>query len=436
MNILDILRTANANLLRNKLRSLLTIIAIFVGSFTIIINNGINYGVNSYVDAQVANVGGQGYLEVIKTSEDLTNISFGMGSSGPAEFNPDATPVFQRITQDDLATLRNIEGVERAIGLPMVSARYIQSFENDKRFDISLQVFPSSRLNIDMISGRTVNNDRNTPEIILAPDYAEVLGYTDETILGRTVRLGIRVQQMQDSAPEMTKHLDVTVVGVQNRSVVSMGANFINLAAANAIQNLMFSEIPDEFRPSRDYMFAVIEVAESATDAEITAIQAKLREAGFQAMTIAEQVGMVMSIFDAITTILNVFGAIALLAASIGIVNTLFMAVQERTREIGLMKAMGLSSSKIFLMFSAEAIMLGFWGSMVGIIAASVARGIGNNIANNTFLANLPGFTLIEFSAPQILGIIFLIMLIAFIAGTLPARRAARQNPIDAIRYE
>ncbi|MCL2371196.1 FtsX-like permease family protein [Candidatus Saccharibacteria bacterium] len=437
MNLLDIIRTANSNLFRNKLRSLLTIIAIFVGSFTIILNNGINYGVNSYVDTQVANAGGQGYLEVIKTDHEL-GVNIQMGPSGPTEFDPDATPIFQRITQDDLETLRGVEGVQRAIGLPMVSARYIQSYENNKRFELSLQAFPSDRLNVDMISGRMVNNNRNALEIALAPDFAEALGYTDESVLGRQVRLGIRLQQLGDttSAPEIIRHIDVTVVGVQNRSVVGMGANFINLTTANAIQDLMLSEIPEAFRPADDFMFAIVEVDEDATDEEIAVIQELLREKGFQAMTIAEQVGMVMSIFDAITTILNVFGAIALLAASIGIVNTLFMAVQERTKEIGLMKAMGLSSSKIFLMFSSEAIMLGFWGSVVGIIAASIARVVGNNIANNTFLADLPGFTLIEFSVPSTLSIVFLIMFIAFVAGTLPARRAARQNPIDALRYE
>lgn len=435
MNILDVLRMANANLFRNKVRSILTIIAIFVGSFTIILNSGINYGVNRYVDQQVANVGGDGYLEVLKSSDDLTNISLGLGGSGPTEFDPNATSTIQAITPADLETLRSINGVERATIIPTISAKYIESLENGKQFEVSLQAFPSSRLNIDMITGNVVNNDSDELEIILLPDYAEALGYTDESIIGQTVELGIVVQQLNPNAKEVIENIAVKVVGVQNRSVVSMGRSFVNLAAANAIQDLSFSQIPANYRQSVDY-FAVVEIPENASDEEIERIKSEMRDKGFQAMSIADSVGMVMSVFDAITMILNVFGAIALLAASIGIINTLFMAVQERTKEIGLMKAMGLSNGKIFLMFSAEAIMLGFWGSVVGIGIATIARFVGNRIAEQTFLSSLPGFTLIEFNPPQIAGIVLLIMFIAFLAGSLPARRASRQNPIDALRYE
>jgi putative ABC transport system permease protein len=426
---------ANANLFRNKVRSILTIIAIFVGSFTIILNSGINYGVNRYVDQQVANVGGDGYLEVLKSSDDLTNISLGLGGSGPTEFDPNATSTIQAITPADLETLRSINGVERATIIPTISAKYIESLENGKQFEVSLQAFPSSRLNIDMITGNVVNNDSDELEIILLPDYAEALGYTDESIIGQTVELGIVVQQLNPNAKEVIENIAVKVVGVQNRSVVSMGRSFVNLAAANAIQDLSFSQIPANYRQSVDY-FAVVEIPENASDEEIERIKSEMRDKGFQAMSIADSVGMVMSVFDAITMILNVFGAIALLAASIGIINTLFMAVQERTKEIGLMKAMGLSNGKIFLMFSAEAIMLGFWGSVVGIGIATIARFVGNRIAEQTFLSSLPGFTLIEFNPPQIAGIVLLIMFIAFLAGSLPARRASRQNPIDALRYE
>src|SRR5690606_25299468 len=117
---------------------------------------------------------------------------------------------------------------------------------------------------------------------------------------------------------------------------------------------------------------------------------------------------------------------------SFGIINTLFMSVQERTKEIGLMKAMGMSRSRVFLLFSVEAILLGFWGSTLGAGAAMIAGGIVNQIASNSFLKDLPGFDLTTFPATSIATVIFIIMAIAFLAGTLPARRAAKQDPIAA----
>ena len=163
---------------------------------------------------------------------------------------------------------------------------------------------------------------------------------------------------------------------------------------------------------------------------------AKLEEMGYSSMTLTDTVSMIKSFFDAITTVLTIFGAISLLAASIGIINTLYMAVQERTREIGLMKSMGLSKAKIFGMFSIEAIALGFWGGILGLIIAYVARAVVNPLASQTFLAGLPGFTLVEFNPLYLVIIIVVVMVIAFLAGTLPARRAAGKDPIEALRYE
>ena len=106
------------------------------------------------------------------------------------------------------------------------------------------------------------------------------------------------------------------------------------------------------------------------------------------------------------------------------------------TAEIGLMKAMGMSGAKIFLLFSTEAILLGFWGSLLGILAGIGIGQVANKIASNSILKDLPGFDLLAFPVMSLLTILLIIMTVAFIAGTLPARRAAKQNPIDALRYE
>ena len=145
---------------------------------------------------------------------------------------------------------------------------------------------------------------------------------------------------------------------------------------------------------------------------------------------------MFQSFFDAILVVFNIFGGIALVAASIGIVNTLFMSVQERTREIGLDKALGMSNGKVFLSFSAEAIMLGFWGSAFGIIVSMIVGNIANKVAVETFLKDFPTFQLTIFEPWTMISIALTIMFIAFLAGTLPARRASKKNPIDALRYE
>ena len=127
---------------------------------------------------------------------------------------------------------------------------------------------------------------------------------------------------------------------------------------------------------------------------------------------------------------------LSLFAACFGIINTLYMSVQERTREIGLMKALGMSKRKIFILFSFEAILIGFLGSLLGIVSAQLLGSGINSIASSGFLEELSGLKLVDISLMTASTISLSIMLVAFIAGTFPAKKAAKLDPIIALRHE
>ena len=91
---------------------------------------------------------------------------------------------------------------------------------------------------------------------------------------------------------------------------------------------------------------------------------------------------------------------------------------------------------RIFLLFSAEAAMIGFWGSALGVLVAMVIGRIVNQVAAKNLISDLPGLSLLAFPWQSVAGTMLLIIGIAFLAGTLPAWRASRLNPIDALRYE
>jgi putative ABC transport system permease protein len=95
-----------------------------------------------------------------------------------------------------------------------------------------------------------------------------------------------------------------------------------------------------------------------------------------------------------------------------------------------------MSNGKIFSLFSLEAVVIGFLGAALGALAAiGVGTAISGALAT-TVLADLPGLTLLLFTPGGVLTVIVVIMAIAFLSGVLPARRAARQDPIDSLRYE
>lgn len=429
MNVFDLIKTANANLLRNKGRSILTILAIFIGSFTIAVTTGINTGVNDYIDKQLESAGGRGYIEILPaaTMESMTDA---LGGGGVSEYNPEkSSSVLQGITEKEVEEIKAIDGMISAQKGIRVESEYIVSNKSETKYVISVNELPSDNINIDMTSGQQVNVSADKNEITLLSEMAEALGYDDESILGEAVRVAVR----NKLGGEIIE-IEAKVVGVQNPSLISRGQAWINRGLKEELYEAATKGLPESIKEQVFYVTG--EFDQALTDEQVNRLKEDLKEVGFVGMTVFDQVNMIKSLFDAVTNILIIFGAIALLAASIGIINTLFMAVQERTREIGLMKAIGLSGGKIRLMFSFEAIMLGFWGSLVGIVGAFGAGIIANGIAETTFLEGLPGFTLVKFNVINLVVMVTAVMLIAFLAGTLPARRASKLDPINALRYE
>lgn len=431
MKILDTLKSANSNLARNKVRTTLTVIAIFVGAFTLALTTGIDTGVNRYIDAQLGNIGGENTLiitpkapEINQDSNEVPEYNPGQQSTNSGLSMTSAKP----ISAEALKKIKNINGIQTASFYTMPEVDYITTQKTDKKFLISLsETVPG--ITVDMETGTSPNINSDTPELSIEPRFIEALGFKNaEEVINQEAAIGVTNTITGEQAT-----IKAIITGVQSKSLINDGYSYINPALSNKISEV--SRVGTDEIPVPHFA-AIATLKEGLSETEVSDIKNKISDLGYQAQTIDDQIGTIRGVINAITGVLTMFAAIALLAASFGIINTLYMAVQERTREIGLMKAMGLSNGKVFTMFSLEAIMIGFWGSVVGIIAAMLA-GIGiNKLAKESFLGDLTGFTLIQFSIQNVLIIIGIICFIAFIAGTLPAVRASKLNPIEALRYE
>jgi len=427
MKLIDIIRDANNNLFRSKARTILTIIAIFIGAMTLTITNGIGEGVSKYIDKQLGNLGAEDVIVVQPKMEDAF-------STGPKKYDADRVStdagygIAMPLLQDkDITDVASVRGVMSAEPLLSAAADYVVGPNNEK-YQLTIAAYISGT-NLELASGRLPDNGSSNNEITLPFEYAAALGFdTPQNAVDKQVTISIT------SASGEKQDVNATVVGVQEKSLVSLGGANVN---ETLIRNL--SAFQSKGKPEtapQGYMAVIARVQKGVSETEMTRIKNDLREKGYQAQTIQDRIGLFKQVIGAIIAVLNFFAVIALIAASFGIVNTLLMAVQERTKEIGLMKAMGLSGGKIFLQFSIEAILLGFWGSLLGSIAGIGIGQIANHYASDTFLKDLPGFMLTSFTPASVAVIMLIIMAIAFIAGTVPARRASRKNPIEALRYE
>lgn len=424
MKFKDSLGQASTNLWRNKGRTILTIIAIFIGAFTISMTIGIKIGVNDYIDKQINNVGRNDLLQIVKKTEGSSTAT----TDGPAEYHAEtgSAEAASMISQKDLTALENFSGLTTVKPGEYFSVDYITG-ASGKKFVLSAS--NTDGIDVDLKTGKQVSQNGNALEIDISPDYVKALGYdSPKAALNQSVHLGVSSQ-----ATGVQEEVTATIVGVRNPSIVNNGDAVVSEALAEKLIAINQTDLPKAMQGQYYYVTAVVK---NPTDENVAKMKDTLANAGYNASTFADQVGMIHSTVDAITGVLTLFGGIALLAASFGIINTLFMSVQDRTREIGLMKAMGMGRAKVFASFSIEALLIGFWGSALGVLAALGGGALLNKIATDSFLTGLDGFQLVQFNFSAIFAIVAVIMLIAFLAGTLPANRAARLDPIKALRYE
>lgn len=427
MRFRDLLRIANRNLLRNKLRTFLTIMAIFVGSFTLIMTNGLGDGLRDYVEKQVKNVEGNNILFVRKKFETPGE---GKKIDEPVEYKEKTQDKAGNIIDPNSYTvdLAQMESLKKEIPeIKTITPRYAMDGEY-----ITLDGVKKYQLNLGMLSEGVTqkveagNSIRGANEIIVPLALGKTFNNDISALIGRDVTVAYKVGQSGE-----IKMIPLKIVGVATKGFMANFNCFVDTETARRIYD-------DQKRMSDDYLkfFSFTFQLETSNEKKITELKKKLDEKGFSAETFADQQKRTYDAIGILQIGLNFFAFIALLAASFGIINTLVVAVMERTKEIGLQKALGMGREKVFLLFSLESILIGFWGAMMGVVIGVTVGVFTNFVLASTYLESFEGYNLFSFRLFSILWVVLLVCLIAFLAGVMPAFRASRLDPIEALRYE
>ena len=170
----------------------------------------------------------------------------------------------------------------------------------------------------------------------------------------------------------------------------------------------------------------------------LTQVRTRLTELGFGSFSIVDQLDQIRTVFLIIDSVLGLLGGISLLVASFGIANTMIMSILERTREIGIMKAIGAEDREIKLIFFFEAAVIGLTGGIIGSLAAWGIDGVANRLAYR-FVLKPQGASFVDFfSLPPYLwmGAILFALTVSILAALYPAARAARIDPVRALRHD
>lgn len=433
MRLLDIFSTALANTLRTKLRTFLTVIAVVIGAFTLTLTSGIGAGINKYIDTQVDAMGDTNQVYVMPAQ--TMDASMGFAANEPEEYDPDAESSMSEfgmpaLDEADIEEIEALDNVELVDPMVFISVEYLET-EDGTQYALPSAGLPFELTMVEYAAGGAPSTADDAYELVIPTTWLGALDIDDvenaDQAIGQTVTVG--AQDLEGN----TDTVDAEIVGVAEETITGTGTQPIPSHGLNQ----EIAEINNTAGPTTldyTYMQAVVTVANLAENEQ--QIKDDLAEIDMVGQTVEDQMGVVSGIIDAVTWVFNGFALIALLAASFGIVNTLLISVQERTRQIGLYKALGMTNGKVFTLFSTEAIVIGLLGSIIGIGLGAGVGVLGNSLLINGPLDSVPGLSLFAIEPVALLIIAAVIILIAFLAGTLPARRAATKDPIEALRHD
>lgn len=454
MKTVDVIKRASSSLKNAKVRTILTSLAIAVGAFTLTISLAAGEGARNYTDKLIkSNIDPQ--ILAIAKNKSFFEGGFG-GASQPIEYTSQtetvSRPGVRTITvlnQSDIDKIASRSDIEVISPAYNINAKYINSVDS-KKYSVSINQYNRGVVK-NVIAGQlpALNQPLGKYQIVLPEVYVNLLGYEKPAdIVGKKVTIHLErtaqytkeeIQAAINAGPGALQKLaaveskdfnfDVIAVIGKNITAITTDTN-VQIGNDEAREMSEFSTIGTE-----SYQKYVIATAVVKSGIEPEKVKESLINEGYGVQTAKDLQSLLFTIVNTLQGVVFGFGIVALIASVFGIINTQYISVLERTREIGLMKALGMRGRHVSRLFQFEAAWIGLLGGVIGSLAAVVAGSLANPKITDLLSLGEGNFILI-FVPWQIVGLIIALTLVAMLAGFFPARKAAKLDPIDALRVE
>jgi putative ABC transport system permease protein len=406
------LNTSIIGLKTNKSRSALTILGIVIGIMAIMIVVSLGQAAQNLILGQIQSIGAK-TIAVVP----------GRQPTGPTDFISTFTDSLKAKDLEDLQKKSNAPYIEKI--MPIVFGSTVVSYSNKvyRPTIYGLNSYFEDIYNISMDSGRNFTED-------------EVRTYSDVAVIGHKAAEKLFDTQNPVGLKVKIKDKTFRIIGLMSQKGQSSFLNFDDVVI-----------IP--YTTGQRYIFgikhfnrlAVEADTEDHVDETVRDITLTLRanhsitdptKDDFYVQTQADALNTVKTITDVLTVFLAAVAAISLLVGGIGIMNIMLVSVTERTREIGLRKALGATNRNILTQFLLEAVVLTGMGGVIGIALGTffsliVSFGL-SQYAQVVWTFSFPiGATILGLLVSTVIGLVF---------GLYPARQAAKKSPIEALRFE
>ncbi len=302
---------------------------------------------------------------------------------------------------------------------------------------VSLPPLRSSSALPSLAAGRLPSSDAAS-EVLLTDSEAVALGYRSPPgAVGTHVKFsatyGDLVPSLARNKVSQPVPLNLLVVGIVSNNYIPAGAPGA-LAPYGLMRGYWSALAQSSSWKGGEYMGITL-LADSGLSVET--LRRRVEALGFQSQTFGDQFRNFEDLLGKLRVALLGLALVALLLSCLGIANTMYTAVLERTKEIGVLKALGARSRDVLLLFIAEAAGIGFAGGLVGVLIAVGLGRLGNAAVDRlTQSVSSTAFDVFRTDVPVLLVAVMLAVLLSTISGLLPALRAARQDPSRALRYE
>ena len=458
MRFIDIVIRAGRSLKNAKARTLLTSLAIAVGALTLTITLAAGNGIRAYTDRLITSNFDPSEL-IVGRDEEVENT--GAPSSTPQEYDENiastsfgggGTTQLKQITDEDVKRLESLSYVERVRPNYTIDARYITR-DGARQYTLSVASYNPGQ-KPELAAGNVSGDDVDDGTVILPESYLELLGFDDaQSAVGKTVRImtqqpfnqstlqtllsgstdaqSLQPEQLQPKQ-ETTAY---TIAAVSKPGVASFAAAGQPVLLSSGDAKKLYDFTAQGTQQYGKYLYVYVRVKGADNESVADDAKTKLQAMGFTALTSQDLQAAISQIVTIFESLIIVFGLITVVASVFGIVNTMYISVLERTREIGLMKALGMRSRSIAWLFRLEAAWIGLIGGLIGSVTAFIIGTALNPWLTKTLDLG-EGNSILIFNGLQIAGLITALTIVAVLAGYFPARKAAKLDPIEALRTE
>jgi len=408
----DYFKLAWENISHRQIRSWLTIIGIVIGIAAVVALISLGQGVEQVITSEFNKIG----------TDKIFIFPAGGFSSGP----PGSAIGINPLTEHDLEVIRRSKGVNQASGMLLKPAKI--TYDRNIYFSqvIGIPLDDSNKLlsdayNFEYVKGRALKS---------GDKYKITVGYdvANSKTFGKNVNVGDRLNIDGQEFEVVGITASIGDPGIDGGIIMPQDTATILFNATTSLgkeETEIIAQVTKGDDPSA--------VADNIKKDLRRSRDVKEGEEDFSVQTTAQLLASFSTILNALTAIVIGIAGISLFVGGVGIMNTMYTAVLQRTNEIGVMKAIGAKNSQILTIFIIEAGMLGLIGGIIGLLIgmglSSLVSFIGRTFLNTNLLyAYFPWYLIV--------GALLFAVIVGGLSGILPAIQASRQNPVEALRYE